>query len=180
MFQVHYDIGMEFSTWYEWISNRIIRVACETIGIKWKSRGIHIPNFGKCDNMTNQHNRSIIDVVLHTLPSETIWEKATSSANFSCLLRYCVTPGSSFLSYPMSDFHCFPSASITSGSPISDMGGNSSNSFRILSYSSLNVITLFHWKWFLRVFCWCVYLISYAQGIVACQWLAWLSSMFNI
>ena len=71
-----------------------------------------------------------------TLPSETRWKKATRSANFSCLLRYCVTPGSSFLSYSMSDFHCSPSTNITSGSPISGMDGNSGNSFRILRYSS--------------------------------------------
>ena len=118
---------------------------------------------------------------------------------------YWGTPGSSFLSNSMPDFHCSPSANITSGLPISGMDdnsgnsfrilryysanissglpisgmdGNSGNSFRILRYLFLNVIILFHWIWFLRVFCWRMYLISYAQGIVACQWLAWLSSMF--
>ena len=131
-----------------------------------------------------QHHKSAqhISFILFTLtlPSETRWKKATSSANLSCLLRYFITPVSSSLSYSMSDFHCSPSGNITSVSPISGMDGNSSNSFRILRYSSLVVIIHFHWKWFLREFCWRMYLISYTQGIVACQWLAWLSSMFKI
>ena len=116
-----------------------------------------------------------------TLPSETRWKKATSSANFSCLLRYCVSPGGSFLSYSMSDFHCSPSANITSGPqylawmviPVIRLGYWD-------TLPSVNVMILFHWKWLLPVFCWRMYLISYAQGIVACQWLAWLSSMFKI
>ena len=37
----------------------------------------------------------------------------------------------------MSDFHCSPSANITSGSLISGMDGNPGNSFRILRYSSI-------------------------------------------
>ena len=99
---------------------------------------------------------------------------------FSYLLRYCVTPGSSSLSYSMSDFHCSPSANITFGSPISGMDGNSTHSFRILRYSSLVVIILFHWKWFCAYFCWRMYVIYHVQRIVAFQWLAWLSSMFKI
>ena len=159
----------------------MIRVyASKTFDIRWKSRGIHILYFEKCDNITNQHNIHYSCRFTLTLPSETRWKKVTSSANFSCLLRYRVTPGSSSLSYSMSGFHCSPSANITSGSPISGMDGNSNNSFRLLRYSSFVVMILFHWKWFLRVFCWRMYLISYAQGIVACQWLAWLSSMFKI
>ena len=47
----------------------------------------------------------------------------------------------------------------------------------ILFFSCCNT---FHWKLlFLRVFCWYMYLISYAQGILACQRLAWLSSIIK-
>ena len=115
-----------------------------------------------------------------TLSSETRSKKVTNSVNLSCLLRYYVTHRSSFLSYSMSDFHCFPSANITSSSTISGMDGNSSNSFGILRHSSLFVIILFHSNWVLHVSCWCMCLTSYAQDSVACQWLVWLSSMFKI
>ena len=39
----------------------------------------------------------------------------------------------------MPDFHCSPSANITSGLSISGMDGNSGNSFRILRYYSANI-----------------------------------------
>ena len=118
-----------------------------------------------------QHHKSahrhIIHVVLH-------WHCLRKQDGRKQLVllpfrAYWGTPESSFLSNSMSDFHCFPSANITSGSPIFGMDGNSGNSFRILKILFLNVIMLFHWIWFLRVFCWRMYLISYAQGIVACQ-----------
>ena len=69
-------------------------------------------------------------------------KKVTNLANFWCSLRYCVTRGCSFLIYSTSDFHCFPSANTTSGSTISGMDGNSSNSGRILRYSSFVVVIL--------------------------------------
>ena len=131
-----------------------------------------------------QHHRSAQQIYcshcyILKLTLETKWKKVSNSVNFSCSLRSCVTPVSSFLSYSISDFHRSPSANydIT----INDMDGDSSNSLKILNYSSLVVVILFHWKLlFLRVFCWRMYLISDAQGIVACQGLAWLSSMFKI
>ena len=118
----------------------MIRVyACNIFGIRWKSRGIH--TYSLFREMW-QHHKSAQQIFysccfILTLPSETKWKKTTSSASFSCLLRYCVTHWRSFLSYSMSDYHCYPSANITSGSPISGMDGNSGNSFRIFRYSSL-------------------------------------------
>ena len=176
MFQVRYDISMEFSTWNEWIKNRIIRVyACKTFGIRWKSRGIHISYSGEMWQHDKSAHTYIIQFVLH-------WHcfRKQDGRKQPVLRTFCAywgTHGSSFLSNSMSDFHCSPSANITSGLPISGMDGNSGNSFRI-KILFLNVIILFHWIWFLRVFCWRMYLISYEQGIVACQWLAWLSFMF--
>ena len=116
-----------------------------------------------------------------TMPSETIWKKVTNSAKFSCSPRYCVTPVSSFLGYSMSDFHCSPSANITSGSPISSMDGNSSNLFRILWYSSVVVVILFPLETIVfALICRLMHLISYAQDIASCQRLAWLSSVFKM
>ena len=119
---------------------------------------------------TSQISTTYILFMLYILilPSETRWKKVTNSANFSWSLRYCVTRVSSFLSYSTSDFQRSPSVNITSGSPISDMDGHSSNSLKILKYSSLAVVILLHYKWlFWGVFCGRAYLISYAQGILA-------------
>ena len=115
-----------------------------------------------------------------TLPSETRWKKAISSANFSCLLRYRVTPGSSFFWATQCQIFIVPHQ------PISHLG------HQYLAWMVIPVIHLGYWnilperdntfplEIILRVFCWRMYLISYAQGIVACQWLAWLSFMFEI
>ena len=135
---------------------------------------------------TSQISTTYILFMLYIdIASETKRKKVTNSANFSCSLGYCVTPmstGSVFLSYSTSDFHRSPSANITSGSPISGMDGNSSNSPKLLKYSSLVVVILMHYIWLFWAYfvgAW-YYLIFYGQGIVACQWLAWLSSVFKI
>ena len=61
-----------------------------------------------------------------TLAWGTRWKKATNSANLSW---------SRFVSCSSSDFHCWQSANITSGSSVSGMDGNSIHSLGIISYS---------------------------------------------
>ena len=90
-------------------------------------------------------------------------EKVTNSANSSCSIRYCVTLGSSFPGYSRSDFHCSHHANITPGSPISGMDGNSSNSFRILWYSSLVVVILS-----IGNYCSCVYFVGVCIFDILC------------
>ena len=131
------------------------------MGLEWNNSSLRMQNFWHQMKIAwhtyslfcemRQHHKSAQQIYyscyILILPSETKCKKVTNSANISCSLGYCVTPMSSFLSYSTSDFHRSPSTNITSGSPIADMDGNSSNSPKLLKYSSLVVVIHMHYKW---------------------------------
>ena len=96
-------------------------------------------------NVTTSQNSTadILFVLLYTdIGFGSKMEESNQFCLLSCSLRNCITSGSSFLSYSTSGFLCSQAANITSCSPISDTGGNSSISSRILWYPSFIVVIL--------------------------------------